>query len=594
MKQKTLMAAVLLVLFIRISVPSFAKEDFLNKAQKSMDLMDYDQAIYYYEQVLIENPLKQEIRPRLGFCYFRTGKHEDVVRVCQDELSRFPGSLPARILLAYVYFHQGKSEEMVAACKDFHNALEQYFSNEEQKVRKEHKEKRGSQWRLTTENREVLRKKILKKHSNLGLPYFILGVHYKKYLDFDKSSQNIHQAILWEYDPKECHTQLIDIELFQNKWEQALEKARSAFLALGPQAEFYFLMGYSYYQMDQFDRAETSFTNAFELKPYKTETLKNLGKVHLVTGNFQEATRLFKQVIKASPFDYNVKFLFERASKTQRVTKLTQRPKLSKNISERPSLKFTYTFESNIASVTDLINGAALTLLRKGQLDDAIVITERFLEIHGLSPELNYNLAHFYNIKNDLDNALKYAWIAAELKEDFKDAYDLIGNIFFKLEDFDNSIKAYRRVIASDPKDAMSHYNLGCVFSAQGEVDEAEESWLNAVRYEQSKRTRNRDQVSDDELSFSLVVVGRRVAFKSHTALGDLYKNQKMWQKALEQFQLALDLEPNRSELHYEIGTIHIEKDNISEAIKSFERYVYYGGAKEQEVRELLDTLKYK
>lgn len=66
------------------------------------------------------------------------------------------------------------------------------------------------------------------------------------------------------------------------------------------------------------------------------------------------------------------------------------------------------------------------------------------------------------------------------------------------------------------------------------------------------------------------------------------------FEKALEQFQFALELGPNRSELHYEIGKIHIERDNISEVINSLEKYVYYGGAKELEVKQLLDTLKTK
>ena len=594
MKQKTNVAVMLLTFFVMIPLLSHAKEDFLKKAKKSMDLLDYDQAIYYYGQALIENPAIPEIRPQMGFCYFRTGKYKDVVRVCQDELAYFPESLQAHILLSYVYFHQGESEEMVAACKDFHTALEKYCFSVEKKLGKEYRVKQGSQWRLSTENLEVMRKKILERYSNLGLPYFILGVHYKKNLKFDKASQNILQAIFWEYDPIECHTQLIDIELFQNNWDLALEKARDAQRAVGSQAEFYFFMGYSYYQMDHMDKSKTCFLNALNLKPYVTETLKNLAKVHLVMGNFQEATRIFKQIMKISPFEYNVQFLLERAVKKQRVIKPAHRPKLTKNISERPSLKYTYSFETNIESVNELINSAALTLLRKGRLDDAIVMTESFLEVHGVSPELNYNLAHFYNFKNNLENALKYAWNAVELKENFKDAYDLIGNIFFKMEDFDNSIKAYSRVIAIDSKDAMGHYNLGCVFSAKGEMDKAEESWLNAIRYEQSKSIKNRDEISEDELSFSLVVVGRLVAVKSYTALGQLYKSQKMWEKALEQFQLALESEPNRSELHYEIGKIHIERGNIPEAKKSLEKYVYFGGAKEQEVMQLLDTLKTK
>ena len=177
MKQKTVVALMLLTFFVMIPLPNHAKEDFLKKAKKSMDLMDYDQAIYYYGQALIENPAIQDIRPQMGFCYFRTGKYKDVVRVCQDELTYFPESLQTHILLSYVYFHQGKSEEMVAACKNFHTALEKYCFSVEKKLGKEYRVKQGSQWRLSKENLEVMRKKILERYSNLGLPYFILGVH---------------------------------------------------------------------------------------------------------------------------------------------------------------------------------------------------------------------------------------------------------------------------------------------------------------------------------------------------------------------------------------------------------------------------------
>jgi tetratricopeptide (TPR) repeat protein len=324
------------------------------------------------------------------------------------------------------------------------------------------------------------------------------------------------------------------------------------------------------------------------------ETLKNLAKVHLAMGNFKKAERRFKQVMEVSSFDYDIKLLLDRAKNEQRVSQPTQRLKLTKTLAERPSLKYKYTFETDITFVANIINSAAMTLLKKGLLDEAIVMTESFLEVYEAAPTLNYNLGHFYNMKNDLDKALKYAWIAAELQEDFKDAYDLIGNIFFKAGDFESSIKVYQKVIAIEPKDAMSHYNLGCVFSASGDTDRAEESWLNAIRNEKNTRAKNRDEISEDELSFSLVVVGRRVAFKSYEALGHLYKNQKLWDKALDQFQSALELEPNRSELHYEIGKIHLERENSSEAIKSFEKYVYFGGSKEKEVRQILDTLKTK
>jgi tetratricopeptide (TPR) repeat protein len=353
-------------------------------------------------------------------------------------------------------------------------------------------------------------------------------------------------------------------------------------------------MGYSYYQMGQMNRAESCFSNAFELKPYVVETIKNLAKVHLALGNFEEAEKRLKQIMKLSSFDYNVQLLLDRAKKEQHVSIPAQTLKLTKTIAERPSMKYKYTFETDITFVANLINSAAMTLLKKGLLDEAIVMTESFLEVYDAAPSLNYNLGHFYNMKNNLDRALKHAWIAAMFQEDFKDAYDLIGNIFFKAGDFESSIKVYQKVIAIDPKDAMSHYNLGCVFSAKGDTNRAEESFLTAIRNEKNQKAKNRDEISDDKLSFSLVVVGRRVAFNSHSSLGQLYKSQKLWDKALEQFQFALELEPNRSELHYEIGKIHLERENNAEAITSFEKYVYFGGSKEEEVKRILDSLKTK
>jgi tetratricopeptide (TPR) repeat protein len=130
------MASLLLAVFVVLSLPSHSNEDFLKKAQKSMDLLDYEQAIHYYEQALSENPSKPEIRPRLGFCYFRTGKYENALQACSDELALFPKSLRARILRAYVFYHLGNSDEMAEACQDFNASLELHCKKRGRKSRK--------------------------------------------------------------------------------------------------------------------------------------------------------------------------------------------------------------------------------------------------------------------------------------------------------------------------------------------------------------------------------------------------------------------------------------------------------------------------
>ena len=193
-----------------------------------------------------------------------------------------------------------------------------------------------------------------------------------------------------------------------------------------------------------------------------------------------------------------------------------------------------------------------------------------------------------------IGECLKYAWKASEIKSDFKDALDLIGNIFFKLEDYEKAIRFYKKTLSLDDKDSMSHYNLGCVYSATGSLIEAEKSWLSAIRYEKTKSKKPEDQKKGDELSVSLTIVGRRVAFKSHRALGYLYLKQNLKEKALQQFIKAAQLEPGSSDLYYEIGKIYSEKDDTQNAIKYFEKYLYTGGKKESEVRNHLKKLRLK
>jgi len=75
-------------------------------------------------------------------------------------------------------------------------------------------------------------------------------------------------------------------------------------------------------------------------------------------------------------------------------------------------------------------------------------------------------------------------------------------------------------------------------------------------------------------------------------SMGQLYVNKKKWDKALEQFQLALDLDADQSEPHYELGKIYLEKEDVERAKTHFEKYLYLGGEKEKEVQDLMDKIK--
>ncbi len=81
--------------------------------------------------------------------------------------------------------------------------------------------------------------------------------------------------------------------------------------------------------------------------------------------------------------------------------------------------------------------------------------------------------------------------------------------------------------------------------------------------------------------------------------MGRLYLERNHPDKALEDFQKAIELEPSDPEPYYELGKIYQAKSEHDEkytekAIYYYEKYLYFGKDKEQEVKESLKMLKKK
>lgn len=171
-------------------------------------------------------------------------------------------------------------------------------------------------------------------------------------------------------------------------------------------------------------------------------------------------------------------------------------------------------------------------------------------------------------------------------------ASDLLGSIFFKLQDFEKSLQFYENVMALDPEDAMSYYNRGCVHFSIKNFEKAEEDWKKAIDVEKLiKKEEQKEKQPRDELKLALTVQVRPITFEAHKSLGSLYLKQSLKEKALEEFERANEIEPDDLEPYFEIGKILYELKEIAKAQFYFNRYLYLGG-KEEKVKEILKSQK--
>jgi tetratricopeptide (TPR) repeat protein len=57
------------------------------------------------------------------------------------------------------------------------------------------------------------------------------------------------------------------------------------------------------------------------------------------------------------------------------------------------------------------------------------------------------------------------------------------GDDLYVARDFDGAITAYREAIAKEPQNALGHYRMGEAQLAKGDMQEAEASWVSALRF---------------------------------------------------------------------------------------------------------------
>lgn len=582
---KVLFASMIILVYGGLYSRSQAGPDPLAVANRMMFLQNYKSAAHFYNRIVKKNPMSRGIRSKLGYANLRLGNPEKAIAVLKEEIVLFPEIYQDYILLGFIYFKQNRFEEAAEVCKAYNKIFRSYI--QEKVYRK------GFRFPLQVRDKRLqsVIKEIRMKNLNIGLPNFMLGLYHKSKGNFSKARENFRLAEKWGHDPIKCVLQQIDIELLKENWNKALKKAEEFLQDKGPQAEFYFILGYIHSQLNDLENATLFFEKALELKPYLVEAMRNLAILYDKQQKYDKASRLFERFLRISMYDVFGKYNLNYSLKNL---------ELSKNLIDKAEVEYIFPLGSLGPLSYEVTNESALFLLRDGRLKDAVALLRNFLEIEDTSPEINYNLGQLYNTSNKLDKALMYALRAVELKPDFKDAYDLLGNIYFKTYDFERCVAKYKEVVTISPEDAMGYFNLGCAYYEFKNYEQAEDSWKKAIHYEQGKKhIKKSDEISENELAVSVIVIKRPVSFRAHKSLGKLYVEKNLPQEALKHYMKAVELESSDPELYYELGKIcqiQSEQDEnlIDKAIFYFEQYLYLGGKEEEEVNKRLKKLKKK
>jgi tetratricopeptide (TPR) repeat protein len=195
------------------------------------------------------------------------------------------------------------------------------------------------------------------------------------------------------------------------------------------------------------------------------------------------------------------------------------------------------------------------------------------------SPTIYYNLGQLSNTLGRFAEALACGARTIALKNDSAEAHDLMGNVYFKIGDYENAARSYEKALGLDTRDPLSFYNLACAYHELGDDVRAEKNWLEAIRRENAAAGAPL-QADAAALEHALTVKVEPVSAPSCQYLGLLYAGQGNAGQAIEYFEKAIAYNPNALVPYLELGRLYIERNEGDKAGDYLKKYLELGGDK--------------
>ena len=160
-------------------------------------------------------------------------------------------------------------------------------------------------------------------------------------------------------------------------------------------------------------------------------------------------------------------------------------------------------------------------------------------------------------------------------------AHNNLGKLLQLDEKYDEAAAYYERAIRFNPNYAKVHNNLGLILTRQGKYDQASASFRQAIKL--------MPDFADAHNHFGVVLLRQgnlvdaherfehaiRIApgnEKIHNNLGNLYQRQGKFEAAAAAYRQAIRLDPDYADAHNNLGIVQTRQENYRDALSAFEQ----------------------
>lgn len=328
--------------------------------------------------------------------------------------------------------------------------------------------------------------------------------------------------------------------------------------------------------------------------------LNNDGVRALNSGNIQLAIQKFEQALKLDP-TYQLARDNLAIAHNNYGLQLRNNPKAA--IKEFHQAIFlnpkNSTTQSNLAGIISMMGKNPRSFADRVQLGDearhsgdmigAIVEYAEALKIKD-DRNLHLVLGDLYRVQDEPDKAINEFKIAALTKDD-ADVEVKLGQAYQSKNDIADAINAYSKAVAfkpddTDVQDALyagweaalradplapeNHIGLAQALEFRGDFGQARQELIQAIRLAQSKNPGAGDTAK--KLLAALPDAERKAKSIKHINAGVDLQSRQLYDQALDEYNLALQLDPNNPSILVNLGTAYQAKGDYTSAIAKYQQ----------------------
>ncbi len=349
-------------------------------------------------------------------------------------------------------------------------------------------------------------------------------------------------------------------------------------------AKHYYNLGLKYIKEGNLSRAEFYLRRAQKLDPYNAKICTALGNTHFKNKKYKEAIKFWENALRINPQETeakkNLQTLRQKTEKTppeEVIRPLPRKVKKEEEVFTMSEVPLTFAKEGIREAPREIPPH-----VKQEQLNFAQRELETALAFAPNNPDVHFNLALILVEKNNLEKAIFHLEKASVLDEGSEEKSLYLGIAYLKVGKEDKAEAEFKKVLKINSKNYLALSYLGLILQKSGKEEEALEHFKKA----QTLRT-----------GFFLPHLGIAVIYtregkfleakhqweevkrlwitsEVHNSLGYACVKIKSLECAQSEFLSAIDKDRGNILSYYNLGMMYLEKDNVKEAINTWEKFL--------------------